>query len=92
MAGMTWSASRDDHLFVYWRGELIWKRWDDQGYSALFEAGRPPRNMVELGEADAIWAELEANPAWLDHVAELRDRAIDAYRAGETEEFTELGE
>lgn len=43
---MMWTVVRDGHLFVYWRGELIYKRWDG-GYAVLFDPYGSPRWMKE---------------------------------------------
>jgi hypothetical protein len=36
---MMWSETRDNHVYVYWRGVLIYKRWvtEDGGYGKVFD-------------------------------------------------------
>ena len=34
---MIWKEIIDDHLYVYFNGQLIFKRWLKQGYSMVFE-------------------------------------------------------
>jgi len=39
---MLWSATIDDQLFVFWRGQLIYKRWNWTGRSMMIDSfGHP---------------------------------------------------
>ena len=46
--GRLWRVERrGGETYLYWRGQLVWKRWDDQGLSILFDAVGLPRRMRE---------------------------------------------
>jgi len=39
---MMWKTLHGNELFVWWNGELIFKRWLTQGYSMVFDKYGPP--------------------------------------------------
>lgn len=65
-------------------------RWIDTGHAKIdywCDEHAPP-GALTFEEDLAEWKRIEADPKFLDSVAEMKDRVIDAYRAGECEEFT----
>lgn len=47
-----WSVTRENHVYVFWRGKLIYKRWCD------------PANRAD-GSGKVF--DLYGNPWWADH-------------------------